>query len=85
MRPVIVTTKHRAVVMGYADDTSGTTIHLKDAKWAIYWGTTRGIHELAHDGPNEKSRISLPADLELRDVTAVIEVSEAAEAKWREA
>lgn len=85
MRPVIVTTKHRAVVFGYAKDTSGKRIKLKDAKWAIYWGTTKGINQLAETGPTEKSKISSKADLELRFVTAVLEVTEEAAKKWEEA
>jgi len=52
---------------------------------AIYWGTTRGVMELANTGPTEKSRISLPADIEVRGVTAVFEVTPEAAAKWEAA
>lgn len=84
-RPVIVTTEHRAVVFGYASDTSGSSIHLRGGKWAIYWGTTRGIAQLAATGPTTSSKISLPADLVLHKVTAVFEVTTEAEAAWNRA
>jgi hypothetical protein len=48
-RPVIVCTEHKGVFFGYAEDTSGDTIHLKRARMAIYFGTTRGVMELAGD------------------------------------
>jgi hypothetical protein len=84
-RPVIVCTEFRGVFFGYADDTSGDTIDLTRSRMAIYWGTTRGIMELAEFGPNSKSKISARADLQLRKVTTVIEVSPAAVDKWESA
>jgi len=83
-RPVIVCTEHRGVFYGHATDTSGDVIHLKDARMAIYWGTTRGVMELAQTGPTGKSRVSAKADIEVRRVTAVFEVATEAEKKWRE-
>ncbi|MHB8397375.1 MAG: DUF6948 domain-containing protein [Candidatus Limnocylindrales bacterium] len=83
-RPVIVCTEHRGVFFGYADDTSGDSIFLRDARMAIYWATTRGVMELAEVGPNSRSTISAKADIEIRKITAVFEVSEPAVAKWRE-
>lgn len=82
MRPVIVCTSHRGVFFGFAEDTSGDVIHLKGARMAIYWGTTRGVMELAEVGPNLKSKISAKADIEIRSVTAVFEVSDAAKLAW---
>jgi hypothetical protein len=70
------------VFFGFAEDTSGDVIHLKDARMAIYWGTTRGVMELAEVGPNSKSKISSKADIEIRSVTAVFEVSDAAKLAW---
>ncbi len=84
-RPVIVCTSYRGVFFGYAKDTSGDRIYLRQAKMAIYWGTTRGVMQLAETGPTEKSRISAPADIEVRSVTAVIECAMAAEERWRRA
>lgn len=84
-RAVIVCTEFRAVFFGYASDTSGDRINLRGARMAIYWGTTKGVMELAEVGPNAKSRISSRADIEVRKVTAVFEVSPAAVEKWEQA
>lgn len=82
LRPVIVTTEHRGVFFGYAGDTSGDKFLLKDARMAIYWGTTRGVMQLAETGPTSSSKISAKADLDIRKVTAVMEVTPEAEAAW---
>jgi len=84
-RPVIVCTEFKGVFFGYSEDTTGETIDLKRARMAIYWGTTRGIMELAEVGPNPKSKISARADLNLRKITSVFEVTEAAAKAWEEA
>lgn len=84
-RPVIICTSHKGVFFGYATETAGDIVNLRGAKMAIYWGTTRGVMELANAGPTTKSRISLPADIELRGVTAVFEVTKEAEEKWARA
>lgn len=84
-RPVIVCTEHRGVFFGYATDTSGETVHLKRARMAIYWGTTRGVMQLAETGPTSTSRISSRADVDLRKVTAVFEVTAASAEKWESA
>ena len=85
MRPVIVCTEHRGVFFGYADDTSGDRIKLKSARMAIYFGTTRGVMELAETGPTKYSKISARADIEVRKVTAVFEVTESATKAWEDA
>lgn len=84
-RPVIVCTEYRGVFFGYSSDTSEDVIHLRAARMAIYWGTTRGVMELAETGPTGKSRISARADIELRKVTSVFEVTPAAAEKWEAA
>ena len=84
-RPVIVCTSYRGVFFGYASDTSGDSIHLRGGKMAICWGTTRGVLELAHTGPTSRSTISAPADLEVRGITAILEVTPKAEAAWKTA
>lgn len=83
LRPVIVCTSHRGVFFGYATDTNGDVVNLKDARMAIYWGTTRGVMQLAETGPTPTSKISAKADIEVRGVTAVFEVTPDAEAKWK--
>ena len=85
IRPVIICTEHKGIFFGYAADTSGDTVTLKRARMAIYWGTTRGVMELAETGPTPKSRISARADIELRKVSAVFEVAAAAVEMWESA
>lgn len=85
-RAVIVTTAHRGVFFGYAKDTSGPIIKLSKARMCVYWSADlRGILGLAAIGPSAQCRISLAADIELRDITSVIEVADAAIAKWEKA
>lgn len=84
-RPVIVCTEYRGVFFGYAVDTKSDVITLTGARMAIYWGTTKGIFELAETGPTSKSKISARADVELRKVTCVLEVSPDSAAKWEAA
>lgn len=84
-RPVIVCTEHRGVFFGYASDTSGTEIKLERARMAISFGTTRGVMELAETGPTARSKVSARADIDVRKVTAVFEVTSAAAEKWENA
>lgn len=89
MKQVIITTQHRGVFAGEIpedQDISAKAMPLKNAKMAIYWGTTRGLMELAETGPTSKSRISAPADISmLHDITAVFYISEKAWEKWQKA
>lgn len=84
-RPVIVCTEHRGVFFGYATDTSGDTVNLSRARMAIQFGTTRGVMQLCETGPTPNSRISARADLQLRKVSSVMEVTPEAAAKWEAA
>jgi hypothetical protein len=84
-RPVIICTEHRGVFFGYAGDTSGATVNLSKARMAIAFGTTRGVMELAETGPTARSKISARADIEVRKVTAVFEVTPAAAERWEAA
>ncbi len=84
-RPVILCTEHRGVFFGYAKDTSGTEIALRSARMAIQFGTTRGVMELAETGPTSRSKISARADIEVRKVTAVFEVTPEAAKQWESA
>lgn len=84
-RPVIVCTEHRGVFFGYSNETSGTEIKLKRARMAISFGTTRGVLELAETGPTRNSKISARADIDVRKVTAVFEVTPAAMQEWESA
>ena len=85
-RPVIVTTAHRGVFFGYAEDTTGETVSLLRARNAIYWSADcKGFLGLASDGPTAGCRIGKAADLTLRNITAVVEVAPAAALKWESA
>lgn len=85
-RPVIVTTAHRGVFFGYAEDTDGETIKLSRGRLCIYWpAENKGFMGLAADGPLGGARIGPAADITLRNVTAVLEVSDAAVERWESA
>lgn len=87
MKHLLITTKHRGVFYAQAPEgtlITGTTITgLKNCRMAIYWGTTKGVHQLADTGPTSSSKISAPADIEvLHDVTAVFTVTDKAAEVW---
>src|SRR5208282_993516 len=85
-RAVSVTTAHRGVFFGYATDTSGETIKLRAARLCIYWSADlRGFMGLASHGPNSSCKVGPAADIELRNITAVIEAGEAAVKNWEKA
>ena len=85
-RAVIVTTAHRGVFFGYATKTSGDTIELKRSRLCIYWSRdVKGFMGLASGGPTSSCRIGPAADIELRNITAVLEVTPEAVAKWEAA
>ena len=85
-RCVLVTTSHRGVFCGYATKTDGETIKLRAARMCIYWSSDlRGFMGLASAGPSSNCKIGPSADIELRDITSVVEVSPEAEAKWNKA
>jgi hypothetical protein len=82
-RPVLVTTAHRGVFFGYAKDTSGDTIKLSRSRLCVYWSEDcKGFMGLASTGPTASCRIGNPADIELRNITSVTEVTAAAVVQW---
>jgi hypothetical protein len=82
-RAVLVTTAHRGVFYGFASDTTRDTIILKRARLCVYWSAdVRGFMGLAANGPTKSCRIGPPADIELRNVTAVVEVTPEAQEAW---
>jgi hypothetical protein len=83
-RPVVVTTSHRGVFFGFADDTSGETITLKRARMAVYWSSdVKGVMGLASKGPSSGCKIgdAVP-EIELRDIAAVIACTDEAVKAW---
>jgi NOL1/NOP2/fmu family ribosome biogenesis protein len=84
-RPVLITTEYKGVFFGYASETSGDTIKLRAARNCIYWPTSnKGFMGLASDGPMDGARVGPRADIELRKVTSVVEVTPEAAKRWEE-
>ena len=85
-RAVLVTTSHRGVFFGYASDTDGAIIKLRSARNCVYWSNeAKGFLGLANKGPVGNSRVGPPADIEIRDITCVAEVSDEAVKVWESA
>ncbi len=82
-RAVIVTTAHKGIFFGWATDTDGASIKLRAARLCVYWTSDlRGFMGLAANGPSNSCRVGPPADITLRDITAVLEVTPLAVEKW---
>lgn len=82
-RAVLVTTQHRGVFFGYATKTDGATIKLRASRLCLYWSAdVKGFMGLASTGPTKTCRIGPAADIELRNVTAVAEVTPDAVKAW---
>ena len=82
-RAVLVTTAHRGVFFGYATKTDGATIKLRAARNCISWpSANKGFLGLASMGPVEGARVGPAADIELRDITCVAEVTPTAAVAW---
>ena len=85
-RPVLVTTAHRGVFFGYARDTDGETIALTKARLCLYWSRdVKGFMGLAATGPSAGCRIGPAANITLRAITAVLEVTPEAVVQWEAA
>ena len=85
-RAVLVTTEHRGVFFGYATETGGETIFLRAARLCVYWSADlRGFMGLAANGPTHGCRIGPPANITLRGITSVVEVTPEATKRWEDA
>lgn len=85
-RGVLVTTAHRGVFFGYATDTGGETIMLRNARLCVHWSADlHGFMGLAANGPSANCRIGPRADITLRNITSVSEVTPEAIAAWEKA
>lgn len=85
-RAVLVTTEHRGVFFGYATKTDGEMIKLRAARLCVHWtADLRGFMGLASHGPSKGCRVGPAADIELRAITSVVEVSPEATKRWEEA
>lgn len=82
-KAVIVTTEYKGVFFGYAQDTSGDVIALRQARMCLYWSAdVHGVMGLAGKGPSKSCRVGPPADIELRKITAVIACTPDAVRAW---
>jgi hypothetical protein len=85
-KAVMVTTVHRGVFFGYANDTDGEIVRLKRARLCLYWSAdVKGFMGLAATGPTKSCRIGPPADIDLRSITAVLTVTPEAVTAWEKA
>lgn len=85
-RAVVVTTQHRGVFFGYADNTDGEIIKLRAARNCLSWSSdVKGFMGLAATGPNKNCRIGPAADIAVRDITSVIECTAEATQAWEAA
>lgn len=87
MKNILITTQHRGVFFAQVDDntdlTQKTLTNLKNCRMAIYFGTTRGVMQLAQDGPTSSSKIGAGADVDvMHDITAVFSVTDKAAQAW---
>lgn len=87
MKSILITTQHRGVFFAQVEESADLTAkmltNLKNCRMAIYFNTTKGVMELAQEGPNKGSRIGAIADVDvMHDVTSVISVTEKAAEKW---
>ena len=84
MQPLVVTTSHYFVFFGYGEPSDGPTIRLERARICVSWPeTSHGLTGLAQKGPLKGSRIGPAAPaVTLRDVTLVLEATDAAAHAW---
>ncbi len=89
MIAVLVTTVHRGVFFGFADESklAEKTIEIKECRNCIYWDASiGGFLGLASVGPNAKCKIGKQADsVLLHDITSVSRVSDQAVQAWKAA
>lgn len=87
-RPVLVTTEHRGVFFGYADDiaTAPTSIELSKMRNCIQWRGLKGFLELTTEGPSSACRIG-PAATKgtLFKITGIWDVEPKAVEAWEKA
>lgn len=90
VKKLLICTQHRGVFYGELPDetdlTQRTLTNIQNARMAVYWGTTKGVMQLAETGPTPSSKIGASATIEvLHDITGVFAVTEEAAAKWKSA
>lgn len=91
-RAVIVTTLNRGVFFGFVAEAAvkaweakpeAATVRIERSRLCVYWSPdVKGFMGLAANGPTSKCRIGPAADITVRNVTAILDVSEKAVAAW---
>jgi hypothetical protein len=83
-KKVLVTTQYRGVFFGeIVENNAPKSIKLKDARNCVYWESSlHGFIGLASAGPSSGCKIGPKADIELYDVTSVVECTPEAISKW---
>ncbi len=86
-KAVVVTTKHKGVFFGYSVEykPGQEIIMLKNARNCIYWRGIKGVIDLATTGPTNDCRVGPQADIELRDITCVLDCTKKACQAWEKA
>lgn len=87
-RPVLVTTEHRGVFFGYADDiaTAPEKITLRNMRNCIQWRGLKGFLELTTTGPTGQCRVGpAAAQGDLFKITGVWDVEAKAVEAWEAA
>lgn len=80
---VVVVTQGNAIFCGWTMDADSEVVKLRAARQAVYYSAdTYGLLGLAANGPGKNSRIGPPANITIRNVTHVIEVSPEAARVW---
>lgn len=77
--PVIVCTPTRDVWYGHTTDPDATPLVLTGARHCYYWGTQRGLGQLAESGPGPGHKIGAAvAEVRVRAVACVLACTDAA-------
>ena len=85
-KAILVTTAHRGVFFGYAKEDEGETIKLRSGRNVVYWGSSmKGFLGLAAIGPDATCKVGPAADIQLRNITSVSNVTDEAIAKFEAA
>lgn len=61
----------------------GDYVTLKNAACIRYWGTTRGLGELAEEGPTDKTKLDSSPDVHYHVLTEVMSI-ECVETAWED-
>lgn len=85
-KAVLVTTANRGVFFGYTKNPDGETIKLRSGRNVVYWGRAmRGFLGLASIGPDNTCKIGPAANIQVRNVTSVSDVTNEAVVKFEAA